>query len=169
MAIRVEPIADSREADAALEALLYESYVGGAFTASDLAVTMFRASAVRARGIVLIAQDDNGVVLGTITLVNSSSPARQLATTDEAELHLLCVRPDRRRSGVGRALVEDALRRAEVNGARAVVLWTQPTMDAARQMYEQLGFRRDAGADFTRGTRPFLVYRRDLTIDADQR
>lgn len=160
MTIRIEPMAASPDADAALEALLHESYVGGGFTEPDLADTMLRAEAVRSRGVVLVAHDAAGVMLGTVTLVSFDSPARRLAAPDEAELHLLCVRPDMRRHGVGRALVQEALTRMQANGARGVVLWTQPTMDAAQRLYEQCGFRRDPAADFTRGARQFLVYRR---------
>lgn len=160
MTIRIEPIADSSDADAVLEALLYESYVGGGFTVPEVADTTLRAGAVRARGIVLVARDHAGAVVGTVTLVGPNSPARQLATADEVEIHLLCVRPDMRRSGVGRALVQEVLTRARTSGARAAVLWTQPTMIAAQRLYERCGFHRDPIADFTRGPRQFLVYRR---------
>jgi ribosomal protein S18 acetylase RimI-like enzyme len=160
MTIQIEPIADSAAADEALEALLHESYVGGGFTAPEVAATTLRAAAVRSRGTVLVAHDGAGAVLGSVTLVKADSPARRLASAGEQEIHLLCVRPDVRRSGVGRALVQDALTRARASGARGVVLWTQPTMGAAQRLYEQCGFRRDASADFAVGSRDFLVYRR---------
>jgi hypothetical protein len=32
-------------------------------------------------------------------------------------------------------------------------------MHAAQRLYERFGFRRDPGADFTTGSREFLVYR----------
>jgi ribosomal protein S18 acetylase RimI-like enzyme len=155
--IRVEPLDDSPQADAALEALLYETYVRGGFTDANLADTLL-APAVRSRGEVLAAREA-GALLGTVTLVTSDSPARRLATPGEVELHLLCVRPDARRRGIGEALVRDALQRAEDEGARKVVLWTQPTMDAAQRLYRRCGFVRDASADFNRGTRQFLVHR----------
>lgn len=159
MTIWLEPIADSAAADEALEGLLRESYVGGGFAAPEAAETSFRAEAVRARGVVLVAHDEAGSAIGTVTLVDPDSPARRLATTEEREIHLLCVRPDMRGSGVGEALVKEALRRARAGGARGVVLWTQPTMHAAQRLYERLGFRRHPGDDFTVGAREFLVYR----------
>ncbi len=159
MTIRIDPIADSMLAHEALEALLHESYVGGGFTTPEAANTMLRAAAVKSRGTVLVAHDEAGTMLGTVTLVTPDSPARRLATTDEREIHLLCVRPDIRRSGVGRALVQVALTRAEASGARGAVLWTQPTMLAAQRLYEQCGFHRDPGSDFLVGSREFLVYR----------
>lgn len=157
--IRIESIADSAAADAALEALLYESYVGGGFTAAEVAATSLRAAAVRARGTVLVAHDEAGALLGTVTLVGADSPARRLASAGEREIHLLCVRPEMRRSGVGRALVQEALKRARTDGTSGMVLWTQPTMLAAQRLYEACGFHRDPGSDFTAGSRSFLVYR----------
>jgi len=162
MTIRIEPIQNSPHADAALEALLHESYVDAGFTAPDIAETMFRASAVRSRGVVLAACDRTGAMLGTLTLVTPDSPAKRLAGAHEVEFHLLCVRHDARGNGIGRALVEAALTRAETMGARGVVLWTQPAMDDAQRLYERCGFRRDPGADFSRDQRRFLVYRRAL-------
>jgi ribosomal protein S18 acetylase RimI-like enzyme len=159
MTIRIERIADSPDVDVALEALLYESYVGGGFTEPERADTMLRAVAVRSRGVILVAHDYTDTMLGTVTLVSPDSPARRLAAPDEMEFHLLCVRPDMRRSGVGRALVQEALTRVQTHGARGVVLWTQPTMKAALRLYEQCGFRRDPSADFTRVERQYLVYR----------
>ena len=156
--IRIEPLEVSPQADAALETLLYETYVRGGFTDAILADTLL-AAAVRARGEVLAARDGTDSLLGTVTLVPPGSPARRLATPEELELHLLAVRPDARRRGIGEALVRDALRRAQREGARGVVLWTQPTMDAAQRLYLRCGFERDASADFSRGARQFLVHR----------
>lgn len=156
--IHVEPLEVSPEADEALEALLYETYVRGGFTDATLANTLL-AAAVRSRGEVLAARDRTRSLLGTVTLVAPGSPARRLATPEEFELHLLGVRPDARRRGIGEALVRDVLRRAKAQGARGVVLWTQPMMDAAQRLYRRCGFERDASADFSRGARQFLVHR----------
>lgn len=116
---------------------------------------MFRGATVRSRGIVLVALDQNATMLGTVTLVGSESAARRLAIADEAELHLLCVRPDMRRNGIGRALVQAALVRARTRGVTAIVLWTQPTMLAAQRLYQECGFHREPSADFRRGERSF--------------
>jgi len=156
--IRIEPLEASPQADAALEALLYETYVRGGFTDAVLAGTLL-AAAVRARGEVLAARDGTDSLLGTLTLVAPGSPARRLATPEEFELHLLAVRPDARRRGIGEALVRSALQRAQAEGARGVVLWTQPTMEAAQRLYRRCGFERDASADFSRAARQFLVHR----------
>jgi len=156
--IDIAPLEATPQADAALEALLYETYVRGGFTDAILASTLV-AAAVRARGEVLAARDGPDSLLGTVTLVPTGSPARRLATPEELELHLLAVRPDARRRGIGEALVRDALQRAKTRGARGVVLWTQPMMGAAQRLYRRCGFERDASADFSRGTRQYLVHR----------
>lgn len=165
MTIRIEPIQAFPQADEALEALLDQSYIGGGFTDPDLAYTL-RAPAVRSRGTVLIACNAAGTILGTVTIVGPDSPARRLATDHEVEFHLLCVRPDVRGSGIGTSLVQKALTLAKTRGARGIVLWTQPTMDAAQRLYLKSGFRRDPTADFRRGERQFLVYRRALATEA---
>ena len=156
--IEVRPLEASPQADAALEALLHEAFVRGGFTDAILA-PMLLAAAVRSRGDVLVARERSDDLLGTVTLVAPRSPARRIATPEEFELHLLCVRPDARRRGIGEALVHDALRRAKAEGARGVVLWTQPTMEAAQRLYVRCGFARDENADFSRGARRFLVHR----------
>ena len=57
-------------------------------------------------------------------------------------LQRLAVHPDAQRSGVGSALVVDALRWLRRWGAREVLVNTQEDNGAAIALYEQLGFRR---------------------------
>lgn len=59
-------------------------------------------------------------------------------------LQRLAVLPDRQRRGIGRALVADALVWARRRGAASVLVNTQESNDAAVQLYERLGFRREA-------------------------
>jgi ribosomal protein S18 acetylase RimI-like enzyme len=165
MTVRVEPLDDSPQADAALEALLYETYIAGGFTDAALADSL-RAAALRSRGVVLAARDEVDALLGTVTIVRADSPARRLAVAGEVELHLLGVRPEARGRGIGEALVREALERAKAGGARGVVLWTQPAMAAAQRLYRRCGFERDSSADFSRGARQFLVYRSSAVNDA---
>ena len=159
MGFQIRFLEDIPSADEALEALLVDTYIDGGFTDPEFA-PMFRADAVRSRGRALVAVDESTAVVGTITVVGADSAASQLATAGEVEFHLLCVSPALRSRGIGRALVEAALTEASHLGARAVVLWTQPTMQAAQRLYERSGFHRDSSADFIKGGREFLVYRR---------
>jgi GNAT superfamily N-acetyltransferase len=147
--------------DRALEALLYECYVPAGFTAPDVAQKLFTAEAVRARGELFVAVLDARLV-GVIICVLASSASRRLALDSEAELHLLGVAADARGHGVGAALVARAVACARENGASGIVLWTQPGMLAAQQLYAKAGFERRPAQDFERDGKRFLVYRRLL-------
>jgi hypothetical protein len=66
--IHIEPLECTPQSDAALEALLYEIYVRGGFTDAILASTL-HAEAVRARGEVLAARDEDVVApYGALTV-----------------------------------------------------------------------------------------------------
>jgi ribosomal-protein-alanine N-acetyltransferase len=59
---------------------------------------------------------------------------------DEAEIANLAVRADRRRSGIGRSLVEAAVSAAVAGGAQAMYLEVRQSNVAARALYEHRGF-----------------------------
>jgi len=59
-------------------------------------------------------------------------------------LQRLAVLPDQQRRGVGRALVIDGLHWARRRGATTVLVNTQETNTAAVDLYEHLGFEREA-------------------------
>jgi ribosomal protein S18 acetylase RimI-like enzyme len=57
------------------------------------------------------------------------------------ELKRLYVRDEGRRSGIGRALVVEAIRFAGVTGYREILLDSLPSMEAAIRLYRSLGFK----------------------------
>jgi GNAT superfamily N-acetyltransferase len=160
---KVVPLDPGSDADAALEALLNRVYVEGGFTEPAFAQSLFRSENVRARGTVLAAIDnDDGRLIGLVVAVQGGTSASRFAVVGESELHLLCVDPSARGRGVGRALVDRAIEVARTMGSSRMILWTQPSMAAARHLYEQCGFVRAADRDFSRGERAFQVFSRPL-------
>jgi ribosomal-protein-alanine N-acetyltransferase len=87
-----------------------------------------------------------GELLGegrTVLIARAQSPVGVITvqTVGElADLHRLVVAPDRRRRGVGTALVIEALSAARHHGARAVILEVAYSNDPAIALYSGLGF-----------------------------
>lgn len=147
--------------DLELSRLLTQVYVAGGFTDSEEAISLFEPSAVRKRGVLIGAREkQKSHLVGVIIVVPPASPARRLAKSNEAEIHLLGVNPDSRRHGLGRMLVEAAIDCAKNNGYSKIILWTQFSMKAAQRLYESTGFIHIE--DMTRNGRDFKVYERPL-------
>jgi ribosomal protein S18 acetylase RimI-like enzyme len=158
----VVPLGSTSFSDVDLEVLLRLVYVGGGFTKGSIADSLFLGASVRARGQVIVADDSAGTLLGAVVVVPFGSPACRFAKVREAELQLLCVCPQARGRGIGSALVDAAVRAAQASGALRMILWTQPSMTAARRLYEKRGFERVPSLDFSRGERSFLVFARRI-------
>ncbi|UCE28149.1 MAG: ribosomal protein S18-alanine N-acetyltransferase [Candidatus Coatesbacteria bacterium] len=60
----------------------------------------------------------------------------------EGHLLNICVAPEHRRKGLGKALLENALAAAQGAGAREVYLEVRPSNNAAINLYEKYGFVR---------------------------
>ena len=124
-----------------LTELLTQVYVEGGFTDPDEAVSLFDPSAVRKRGILIGAREkQHSKLAGIVIIVPPDSSARRLAQNNEAEMHLLAVKPEYRRQGLGRMLIESAIGRAKCCGYSRIILWTQNSMQSAQKLYEALGF-----------------------------
>ncbi len=59
----------------------------------------------------------------------------------EAHLHLLAVEPRRRRSGIGRAMIEWLEKSCDTAGIRQIRLEVRARNEAARHFYRSLGYR----------------------------
>lgn len=86
--------------------------------------------------------EETGDVLGTVTLCPSGSPWREIGTDDEAEFRMLAVDPAAQGRGVGSALMDLVVRRAQEDGRSAIVLSSLEEMAAAHRVYERQGFTR---------------------------
>jgi GNAT superfamily N-acetyltransferase len=79
-----------------------------------------------------VAERD-GEMVGSVLLVAQ--------TTTVAQLHLLLVEPKARGAGLGRRLVEEAIRFARSAGYQRIRLWTQSELKPARKLYQSAGFK----------------------------
>ena len=84
----------------------------------------------------LVAKDDDGTVLGSLTLVVFRIP-----TAVRAWIEDVVVDEAARGKGVGEALNKEALRLAGQAGARTVDLTSRPSREAANRLYKRLGFK----------------------------
>lgn len=90
-------------------------------------------------GVVVVAEEDGRVVGACTLLVKRLNP---MDATPGAWLDGLAVEEGYRRRGIGRALMEEARRRAEAAGCDSIILHTHPEQAAALDLYGALGLRR---------------------------
>ncbi|HET7831774.1 MAG TPA: GNAT family N-acetyltransferase [Gallionella sp.] len=148
-------------ADSEISGFLAQVYVGGGFTTPEEAVSLFEPSAVRRRGVLIGARENQQSMLaGFIIVVPPDSPARRLARNNEAELHLLGVKPEHRRQGLGHMLIDAAIDNANRLGCSKLILWTQLSMNSAQRLYESSGFVHTNNIE--RNGREFKVYERTI-------
>jgi ribosomal protein S18 acetylase RimI-like enzyme len=98
--------------------------------------------------VVLVAEEPEGGIVGTITL-EPFEPASELARDDtEADVRAFAVAPRAQGQSVGRQLLIALIERAEKSGLRRLRLCTRPEMRAAQHLYESTGFARTPELDF---------------------
>jgi ribosomal-protein-alanine N-acetyltransferase len=85
---------------------------------------------------------------------------------DELQINNVAVRPEHRRRGYGRALVEFALRHARNAGAATAFLEVRRSNQGARQLYHELGFTLAAQRPryYSKPEEDALVMTRDVRI-----
>lgn len=89
----------------------------------------------------LMERDDGAVLVVEGPEGGLAGYAAFWIVADEAELGDLAVRPERRRRGLGRALVEAVARAARDRGAETLFLQVRESNAAARALYREAGFR----------------------------
>ena len=112
----------------------------------------------------LIVAEHAGSLVGAVTFYPNKSPTEQGGwPTGWTGIRLLAVHPDGRGLGIGRALMDECLRRSRKMGAHNLGLHTTELMAVARGMYERMGFIRVPEFDFYPGPgMVVMAYRLDL-------
>ena len=97
-----------------------------------------------------IVAEQDGELVGSVMLFPSDTQSYgdAGAVARVPELRMLAVAPTARGQGVGRALVEECVRRARQAGATALGLHTSASLHAAIRPYERMGFVRAPKDDF---------------------
>ena len=83
----------------------------------------------------LVARDDGGRIAGTLTLVFVRIPTGVGSWIED-----VVVDEAARGQGLGEALTREAVRLAELGGARSVNLTSRPDREAANRLYRRIGF-----------------------------
>jgi ribosomal protein S18 acetylase RimI-like enzyme len=138
----VRPVAPSEyQAVADLTVSVYAEVLG-AVLSEDYRAELEDVTGRVEHALVLVAVDDEGRVVGSVTYVGRLGPYAEFESADEAGIRMLVVATDVQRMGVGSALVRACIQRAREDGKVRVSLHTTPHMTAAQRLYEGLGFRR---------------------------
>lgn len=145
--------------DTEITELLTEVYVDSGFVTHEMAKSLFVASSIRQRGLIIGARDvENHEFSGMIIVVYPESAECRFDNGKEVEFHLLGVISKYRNKGLGKLLVTKAIEEVCNRGYPSILLATQNKMYAAHKLYESLGFERKEALDFNRGELCFLVY-----------
>jgi ribosomal protein S18 acetylase RimI-like enzyme len=86
---------------------------------------------------VLLARNDSGTLVGSLTLVIFRIPTGVRAIIED-----VVVDASARGAGAGTELTKAALAKADRAGARTVDLTSRPSREAANRLYQELGFER---------------------------
>ena len=121
---------------------------------------MADAAARAAQGVLLVAVEEGGRVVGTVTLY--LAPGSMQWRPGDAMFRLLAVAPAARGRGIGQALFQACLDRARAAGKRRMALHTTAWMPIARAMYERAGFHREPEGDARLPGLTILAYAADL-------
>ena len=86
---------------------------------------------------VLVARDDEGRIIGTLTLV-----LYRVSSGLKGRIEDVIVDESARGQGIGEALTREGMRRAGEAGVLMLELTSRPSREAANRLYKRLGFVR---------------------------
>jgi len=113
----------------------------------------------------MIVAVSEGEVVGAVTYVGPGRPKREYFPEHWPVVRMLVVSPAARGRGIGRALMEECVRRAERDGAELIALHTSAIMRVALPLYLRMGFAFDRAVEPICGV-PYAVYVKPLTHPA---
>ncbi|MEP9361576.1 GNAT family N-acetyltransferase [Nocardioides sp. CN2-186] len=108
-----------------------------------------RDAARRDREAELWVAEQDGAIVGTVTVTPEGSAWREIGEPGEGEFRMLAVSPAARGAGVGAALTELVLTRFREAGCHAIVMSSLSAMSAAHRLYGRLGFERMPERDWS--------------------
>jgi ribosomal protein S18 acetylase RimI-like enzyme len=120
-----------------------------------------------AHATVLVAIDEHGSVVGSVTFVERpGTPMSEFTDEDACGIRMLAVDPAHQGKGAGRELTEACIDRARELGRGRVLLHSTAEMTIAHGMYERRGFHRDPGRDVVVDTEhgPLLLMSFELPL-----
>jgi ribosomal protein S18 acetylase RimI-like enzyme len=103
--------------------------------------------------------EKNGEVIGMAFLVPSGNPT-QIFQADWCYLRMVGVHTEHGGKGIGKKLTQMCLQHARKSGEKIIALHTSEFMDAARHIYESIGFQQVR--DFVLYGKKYWLYKLDL-------
>jgi GNAT superfamily N-acetyltransferase len=141
--VRIEPVAPDQYPELAQLTVNAYSALPGLPPSPEYEAVLRDVAARDRDATVLVAVDDEGVVLGGVTYVADPGNAyAEFDRDDQAGFRMLAVRPEAQGRGVGAALVQACIDLARQDGKRQLTLYTTHAMGAAHRLYGRFGFRR---------------------------
>lgn len=113
------------------------------------------------KSISFVCTTDNDEIVGMVFLVPKGNPT-DVYDKDWCYIRLLTAAPNFGGQGIGRKLTTLCIDAARQNNEKVIALHTSEFMDAARHIYESLGFRILKEIDQRFGKR-YWLYKLDLT------
>jgi ribosomal protein S18 acetylase RimI-like enzyme len=105
--------------------------------------------------------EHNNTIVGMAYLVSSGNPT-DVYPTEWCYIRMLGVHPHYRGNGIGKTLAIQCIESAKMAGEKTIALHTSEIMDAARHIYEGLGFTIFKEIDSIFGAR-YWLYTLDLS------
>jgi ribosomal protein S18 acetylase RimI-like enzyme len=133
--VRIERVTEARDDVLAALARLLPQLSPRATPTREELVDLLEQPRVR----LLVARDDSAGIVGALTLVLYRMPSGLTGRIED-----VVVDEAARGRGAGEALVREALRLAQAEGARSIGLTSRPEREAANRLYRRVGFEQRA-------------------------